>query len=144
MSKKLNILIVVAAVSFVACGLHAAPQAQAETPPGGLYTEAQAMRGEELYATQCASCHGLELEGVPDLFPALIGDTFVQMWQERSVGELFEKVIVTMPALDPGVLTPEQSADLVAYMLSTSNYPSGPADLATDLDALNAIPVGAP
>ena len=142
MTKKLNRLIGVAAVFFVACGHHAAPPVQ--TGAGGSYTDAQAMRGEELYATQCASCHGLELEGVPDLFPALVGDTFVETWQERSVGELFEKVIVTMPALDPGVLTPEQSADLVAYMLSTSNYPSGSADLATDLDALNAIPVGAP
>ena len=41
-------------------------------------------------------------------------------------------------------LTPEQSADLVAYMLRASNYPTGSADLAADQDALNAIPIGAP
>jgi hypothetical protein len=29
-------------------------------------------------------------------------------------------------------------------MLSVSKYPSGSADLATDLVALNAIPIGAP
>ena len=142
MTKILNILIAVAAVFFVACGLHAAPPVQAGA--AGSYSEAQAMRGETLYGEQCASCHGLELEGIPDLFPALIGDLFVETWKARSVGELFDKVIVTMPALDPGSLTPEQSADLVAYMLSTSNYPSGSADLGTDLDALNAIPIGAP
>jgi mono/diheme cytochrome c family protein len=141
MTKKLNVMITVAAVFVVTCGLYAAPPVQVGA--AGSYSEAQAMRGAEVYSTQCASCHGLELEGIPDLFPALAGDMFVDTWQERSVGELFDKVIVTMPALDPGSLTPEESADLVAYMLSTSNYPSGSVDLATDLDALNAIPIGA-
>ena len=142
MTKRLNILIAVAAVFFVACGLHAAAPAQAGA--GGSYTDAQATRGEELYEEQCAPCHGADLSGIPDLFPALAGDVFVEAWQGRSVGELFEAVSVTMPALDPGSLTPDQNADLVAFMLSASMYPSGPADLATDLDALNAIPIGAP
>jgi mono/diheme cytochrome c family protein len=142
MTKKLNILISGAAVFFISCGLYAVPSAQAGA--SGSFSDAQAMRGEQVYGTQCASCHGLEMEGIPDLFPALAGDSFVQMWQERSVGELFEKVIVTMPALDPGSLSPEQSADLVAHMLSNSGYPSGSADLAADQDALNAMPIGAP
>ena len=142
MTERLNILIVVAAVFFVACGLHAAAPAQAGA--GGSYTDAQAMRGEEVYAEQCAACHGADLSGVADLFPALAGDLFVETWQARSIGELFEAVSITMPALDPGSLTPEQNADLVAFMLSASMYPSGPADLATDLDALNAILIGSP
>ena len=142
MNKNLHIVIVVAAVFFVVCGLQAAPPVQ--TGAGGSYTDAQATRGEALYGQQCAACHGLELEGVPDLFPALVGDVFVEVWQERSLGELFETVSVTMPALDPGSLTPEQTADVIAYMLSTSMYPSSSTDLATDLDALNAIPIGAP
>ena len=142
MTERLNILIVVAAVFFMACGLHAAAPAQAGA--GGSYTDVQAMRGEQVYAEECAACHGADLSGVADLFPALAGDLFVETWQERSIGELFEAVSVTMPALDPGSLTPEQNADVVAFMLSASMYPSGPADLATDLDALNAIPIGAP
>ena len=86
MSKKLNILISGAAVFFIACGLYAVPSAQ--TGASGSFSDAQATRGEQVYGTQCASCHGLEMEGIPDLFPALAGDTFVQTWQERSVGEL--------------------------------------------------------
>ena len=142
MTKKLNVLISGAAVFFIACGLYAVPSAQAGA--SGSFSDAQAMRGEQVYGTQCASCHGLEMEGIPDLFPELTGDSFVQRWQERSVGELFEKVMVTMPALDPGSLTPEQTADVTAYMLSTSSYPSGSADLATAVETLNAMPIGAP
>jgi len=142
MTEKLNILISGAAVFFIACGFYAVPAAQGGA--SGSFSNAQATRGEPVYGTQCASCHGLELEGVPDLFPELTGASFVERWKGRSVGELFEKVMVTMPALDPGLLTPEQSADLVAYMLSTSGYASGSADLATAQSALNAIPIGAP
>ncbi|MDA1185704.1 MAG: cytochrome c [Acidobacteria bacterium] len=142
MTKKLNILIAAATAFLVVCVLHAVPAAQAGA--SGSFSAAQVTRGEAVYATQCASCHGLELEGVADLFPALAGATFVQTWQDRSVGELFEKVIVTMPALDPGSMTPAQTADVVAYMLSVSKYPAGSADLGSDQAALNAIPVGAP
>ena len=142
MTKKRNVLIVVAAVFFMAYGFHAVTIAQAGA--GGSYTDAQAMAGEELYAEQCAACHGADLSGVADLFPALTGDAFVATWQERPLGELYESVSITMPALNPGSLTPAQAASLVAYILSASGYPSGSADLATDVDALNAITIGAP
>lgn len=142
MTKKLNILIPAAMAFVIACGLSAVPAAQ--TGASGSFSDAQVTRGEAVYGTQCASCHGLELEGIPDLFPALAGDAFVELWQERTVGELFEKVSVTMPALDPGSLTPDQTADVVAYMLSAASYASGSADLATDQETLNAMPIGAP
>jgi len=142
MTGKLAVLISAIIFSFMACGLYAARPAQSTA--GGSYSDAQVMSGESLYATQCAACHGVDLTGVPDLFPALIGDMFIESWQERSVGDLFQSVLVTMPALDPGSLTPEQSADVIAYLLNTSGYPSGTDDLTTDQDVLNAIPIGTP
>lgn len=33
------------------------------TQTAGLFTEAQAQRGQTLYAAKCASCHGQSLEG---------------------------------------------------------------------------------
>ena len=84
------------------------------------------------------------MTGVADLFPALTGDTFVMNWQGKSVGELFEKISTTMPGLDPGSLTPEQVADLVAHTLSVSKYPAGTAELASDVEALRAITIDAP
>ena len=142
MTKKRNIVMSGAAAFVIACGLYAVPAAQSGA--SGSFSDDQATRGEDVYGTQCASCHGLELEGIPDLFPELTGDSFVQRWQERTVGELFEKVIVTMPALDPGSMSPEQAADVTAFMLKHSGYSSGSADMATDQEVLNSIPVGAP
>ena len=144
MIKRFNIFVVACVVLFAACGLRATPPAQAEATADGIYTEAQAQRGATLYAEQCASCHGEDMMGVADLFPALIGDTFVTNWQGKSVGELFEKISTTMPGLDPGSLTPEQVADLVAHTLSVSKYPAGTTELAAAVEALEEITIDAP
>jgi len=145
MAKKIVIFIGACAVFVAACGLCAArPAAAAQAATDGLYTEAQAVRGATIYAEQCASCHGEDMTGVPDLFPALVGETFVTNWQGKSVGELFEKINQTMPALDPGSLMPAQVADLVAHALSSSQYPAGAAELLPDVAALNGITLDAP
>jgi len=142
MTKTFNILAVACTVLLAAGCAARAPLAAAAA--GGFYTEAQATRGATLYAEQCASCHGEDLTGVADLFPALTGDTFLMTWQGRPMIELFEKVSLTMPALDPGSLTPEQAADLVAHMLSVSKYTAGTTELASSADALGAITIDAP
>ena len=84
------------------------------------------------------------MTGVANLFPALTGDTFIMNWQGKSVGELFEKISLTMPALDPGSLMPAQVADLVAHALSASEYPAGTVELAPDVEALKGITINAP
>jgi cytochrome c len=109
-----------------------------------VYSDAQAKRGTTVYAEQCASCHGENLEGVADLFPALTGDAFHKVWDGKSVGELFDKIATTMPALDPGSLKPEQSADVTAFILSKSKYPAGSAELATSAEPLKQIQIVAP
>jgi cytochrome c len=117
---------------------------QGKSVTDGVYSDAQAKRGTTLYAEQCASCHGENLEGVADLFPALAGDVFGKTWEGRSVGELFDKIATTMPALDPGSLKPEQSADITAFILSKSKYPAGAADLVASADPLKQIQIVAP
>jgi mono/diheme cytochrome c family protein len=144
MTKNFAVSIAACAVLFTAFGLHATLSARAQTAADGVYTEAQAMRGAALYEEQCGPCHGADKTGVADLFPALAGDSFVMIWQERSVGELFEKISTTMPALDPGSLAPEQVADLVADMLSSSKYPAGATALGSEVEALKGITIGAP
>ena len=144
MTKKINVLIAAYAVLFAASGLHVTLRAQARSVADGVYTEAQAKRGATLYAEQCAACHGETLGGVADLFPALTGDAFVKTWQGKSVGELFDKISMTMPALDPGSMKPDQVADVVAHILSVSKYPAGTADLAASLEPLNQIKIDAP
>jgi S-disulfanyl-L-cysteine oxidoreductase SoxD len=105
----------------------------------GIYTEEQANRGEVLYRAQCASCHGEKLVGKPsDSTPALAGKGFETAWKGRSVGDLLKKIVRKMPQGDPGTLTPQQGADLVAFLLRFNQFPAGKVGLPTD-ESLAAI-----
>ena len=141
MRHKTSIWIAVCAVLATASGVHMTLLAQASAT-AGVYTEAQAKRGAALYKEQCAACHGDDLKG-SDIIPALTGEAFASGWQGKTLGDLFEKIGVTMPALDPGSLKPAQTADLIALLLSTSKYPAGKTDLASTQDALNQIKIDA-
>jgi mono/diheme cytochrome c family protein len=128
---------------FMVSGLYAAVGAQgAKSVNDGVYSEAQAKRGDALYKEQCATCHGDNLEGSGPM-PALAGKDFLASWQGKTVGDLFEKTHTTMPATAPGSLTPAQAADIVAYMLASSKYKSGGADLDTKVETLQQIKIEA-
>ena len=107
------------------------------TVQDGVYTDAQAARGQALYVKQCASCHGDTLKGAQA--PPLVGDAFVAAWQTMPLGDLVSKVRNTMPADAPGQLTPPQSADIVAHLLKTGGFPAGRAELASADAALSQI-----
>ena len=140
MDRK-TILIATCAVLTVIWGLQIA-RAQGASVAAGVYTEEQSKRGMELYKAQCASCHGDDLKG-NEIIPALTGDSFTGNWKGKTVGDLFEKINMTMPALDPGSLTPEQTSDLIAHILSVAKYPAGKTALATSMDALQQIKIDA-
>jgi mono/diheme cytochrome c family protein len=144
MNKRINIAIATCALLALAARLDATRRAQATSVTEGVYTEEQAKRGATVYGEQCASCHGEKMEGIADLFPALTGDPFVKNWTGKSVGELYEKIATTMPALDPGSMKPDQVADVVAHMLSVSKYPAGSTALAASADPLKTIQIVAP
>jgi quinoprotein glucose dehydrogenase len=109
---------------------------------GGLYADAQAKRGEMVYTDNCAACHGPTLGG--DIGPALAGARFAARWKDKSLADLFEKIQTTMPASAPGSLTPEQTADVVALVLSTNHYPGGSAELTAAAAPQNKAPLGDP
>ena len=105
----------------------------------GVYLAAQAARGQVLYDDQCASCHGPIRAFVPEM-AALLGDhTFRANWRGRSLAELFGLIRETMPQDAPGSLSPQQSAELVAYILSGNRKPAGDTRLADDPDELDGI-----
>ena len=56
--------------------------------------------------------------------PPLAGMDFLANWTGKTLGDLYEKTQTTMPATAPGTLTPEQTADIVAFLLSKDNYPT--------------------
>ena len=72
----------------------------------GVYTDAQAARGQALYDKQCASCHGQGLKGLAA--PPLVGDVFAATWQGQPLLELASKIRNTMPADAPGTLSADR------------------------------------
>ena len=113
-----------------------APEEQ--TVRSGVYTDAQAIRGGAVYAQKCASCHGANLDGVGQA-PPLAGKDFTDGWIDLTAGDLFERIRISMPADSPGSLRRPDVADVLAFMLSKSAYPSGPSDLLGDVTALKTI-----
>ncbi|MBI3048870.1 MAG: c-type cytochrome [Acidobacteria bacterium] len=142
MTKTVTILMATCAVLAGAAGVHVVLHAQAATG-AGVYTDAQAKRGMPLYKEQCAACHGEDLRG-NDIIPGLTGQMFTDNWQGKSRGDLYDKIQMTMPALNPGSLTPEQTTDLMALVLSVSKYPAGNTDLPSKVEALQQIKIDKP
>ena len=112
--------------------------AQARTTSDGVYTEAQAKRGERIYADSCASCHGPDLSGGGQT-PGLAGKEFDMDWNDLSIRDLFDRTRATMPADKPGTLKPEQAADVIAFLLQKGSFPAGLTELPSDVAALKAI-----
>jgi mono/diheme cytochrome c family protein len=102
----------------------------------GVYTAAQARRGQTLSGEECARCHSETLGG-GEAAPALAGDGFVARWQ--NAGELFEKIRTTMPTDSPGRLGRQEYADILAYILSVNKFPAGAQELGKDAAELSAI-----
>lgn len=108
------------------------------TTQAGVYTDAQAKRGAQVYASSCATCHGADLKG-NDTAPGLAGAEFETFWRDQPLGDLYERISVTMPKNAPGSLKPEQAADAVAYLLSAMKEPTGRTELPASLDQLKTI-----
>jgi mono/diheme cytochrome c family protein len=104
----------------------------------GIYSAEQARKGEALYRQECASCHGEKLEGRGQA-PPLTGADFIMDWNGMTVGDLFEKMQTSMPADQPGHLSREQNATLLAFILSANQFPAGAAELSTDGERLQEI-----
>ena len=133
-------LAVVTIVSVAVVGtFHPAARAQAPASTGnGVYTEAQAKRGEILYDQGCAECHGASLGGAEA--PPLAGGEFISTWTGQTLGDLLEKLQGSVPAGSPTRMTLQEKADILAYMLRVNSLPVGSADLPGDIDALKKIP----
>jgi mono/diheme cytochrome c family protein len=125
-----------AAVTFSTVG------AQQRSANDGVFSADQAKRGEMLYTETCAACHDPALTG--GVGPALAGKDFFTAWKEMTVGDLFSKIKNEMPLTAPGTMTPEQTADVIAYILSFNKFPAGAAALAADPAPLKDIKISEP
>ena len=119
---------IAASLAFAVMAGWAAPAlSQTSSVWDGAYTRAQAERGAAKYRQMCVMCHGPTLEGNGEA-PPLTG-RFIPDWAGTSLAELFEKIQATMPLFAPATLSSSDTADVLAFLLQSNNFPAGSAEL---------------
>jgi mono/diheme cytochrome c family protein len=108
----------------------------------GVFTKEQAKRGEGLYAQNCSSCHGPDLSGNDEAAP-LTGSAFLANWDGLTVGDLTERVRVSMPPNNLGRLSRQQIVDILSYVLSVNNFPAGKTELDPKAELVKQIRIEA-
>ena len=121
-------------------GVQESGSTQTQTVWSGVYSDAQAYRGEKVADTTCIGCHGPRLDG-GDSGPKLVGETFLANWSSQSVRELFSWLQEAMPAEAPGTLNKDDAAAVIAYILQLNKIPPGKLDLPTEPEALRRITI---
>jgi ankyrin repeat protein len=104
----------------------------------GVFTDAQAKRGEEAYARSCAKCHAEDLLGSTNA-PALVGQAFFARFDRTSADDVLDVIRRTMPQEAPDTLGMQTYADIVSFMLKTNSAPAGGAELSADRARLREI-----
>lgn len=117
---------------------------QEQTVKTGIYSKEQAERGKAVYDKICAACHTFKPSEKSKDNPDLGGDAFLNKWDKKTVHELATLIYTTMPNDGSAVLTEEQTADVVTYVLQQNNYPAGSAPFKWDASARKILIVKQP
>jgi S-disulfanyl-L-cysteine oxidoreductase SoxD len=108
-----------------------------------VFTEAQAARGDSLYKTGCANCHGAALQGgvtpAGDDAHPLVGPPFMASWDGQTLYDMYDKIFTAMPVDKPKTLDKQLIVDVMAYMLSQNHFPAGSKELEPDPEKLKEI-----
>ncbi len=110
------------------------------------YTAQQVAQGSQIYAKECALCHGANLQGLSA--PALTGPSFGH--SHLNAAQLRSVVTQRMPLTAPGSLPADQYAAVMAFLLSYDCVPpAAPAAgntqqpfPTTDLPSLQQVELG--
>ncbi len=126
------------AVLLTMVALALAPQASAaqanQTGPtrsvrDGVYTQEQAERGAKINEEACAACH------MQDWFT----ETLLLSWAGATADMLYDLIRTTMPQDRPGGLSPQQYADILAYIFQLNGLPPGEDELPASHQDLQKI-----
>jgi len=124
-------------------GTRASIRAQSvKTVWDGVYSKEQQQRGRALYDERCAPCHGSELTGI-DVAPPLAGGAFQSNWTGLTVGDLAERIRISMPQGNEGTLSRQQVSDVIAAIFAVNEYPAAQMDLPKELELLKQIQIAA-
>ena len=141
MKSKIRILTALVFLGASAGASFAQPVAR--TAQDGVFTDAQANRGNALYQDNCASCHGGSLQGEEEN-PPLSGKHFSSRWGGLPVSAIYGFINTQMPLGQPGALGVQADADIVAYILSVNKFPAGQVELPADNNVLKTITINKP
>ena len=116
---------------LVLCGalVADAQDASASSIWSGVFTAAQAKRGDEAYQANCASCHGSDLHATDAEAVDLTGPAFRARWNGRTLADRFETIRDTMPRADPNSLGDKTYMDILAFLLQFNDFPPGNQEL---------------
>ena len=109
-----------------------AKPAAGKTTLSGIYTAAQAAKGEEMYYSLCISCHP---KGT------YAGASFKNNWNNRPLWDLWDWISNKMPKNDPGSLSPAEVVQVMAYILQQNKMPTGAAPLPPNENELYKIKI---
>ena len=117
-----------AVLAFAAC--QNAAVAQTKTVKDGVFTAAQVASGEMVYNSTCKTCHDMRFYR-----------DILRSWNNQPLLYLWETVMGTMPADNPGSLMFQEYTDVLAYILSEQGFPTGEATLDPDngMDSINIV-----
>ena len=108
----------------------------------GIYTEAQATRGQSDYSARCASCHAVDLRGNSNT-PSLLGMSFMFIWEGQTLADLYNKMRDDMPSDNPASLSKTSYESLLAFLLQANSFPAGSQALNADSTLLEKIEIRA-
>ena len=95
--------------------------AQGKTVNDGVFTEAQVSAGQVVYDSNCKTCHNMRF----------YRDT-LKSWTNQPLLYLWESIMGTMPADNPGSLMLDDYTHVIAYILSENGFPAGDTKLDPD------------
>lgn len=126
-----------AALVLVAVGVWSAVpmsalQAQARTTKAGVYTPDQAVKGREVFNSNCLGCHTTATHQ---------GPAFTNKWFGRPLFDLFDYVSQAMPKAAPGSLTEDEYVWVTAYILRLNGMPAGRTELSPEPTWLKSVRV---
>lgn len=107
------------------------------------FTAQQAEQGSDLYAQQCATCHGAGTQGTPNA-PALSGLGFRQKWAGRPASSLAQLIQSSMPPASEEKLSDQQVAGITAHILDINGVAASDEELAVSASGMMILPSASP
>ena len=127
MKNSVKIVLALTALALSQIGM-----AQDKTVKDGVFTAAQVETGKNVYDSSCKTCHDMRFYR-----------DILKSYNNQPVLWLWESILGTMPADNPGSLMLDEYTDVIAYILSENGFPAGDAKLDPD-NGMDAIKVLSP